>query len=242
MPVFQRFDLLGKCLDAIPEAVDDIEYDITIFDNGSPKEVADEFYGSRTDKNLKVIRSKDNLGFPIACNRGAGQGFAPLIFFLNDDVILEKGSVNRLVRVMDDPSIGIAGMRLMFPEATDLTQNNFQRPAGKVQHVGLETNIRAELYHIFLGWSGDNPKVKATKKVYAVTGAALMIRRALWTKIGGFNSIYGTGTYKHIKIPLIHKIISDRCNILIVGNRNDRKIVPMLLTTITKPKHLHFMS
>lgn len=202
IPVYQRFDLLQQCLESIPGAVGDHNYSITVFDNGSPKEEADEFYSSLNIENLKVIRSRDNLGFPVACNRAANLGFAPLIFFLNDDVILEPGSVDLLIKNMDDPRIGIVGMKLVFPEYTDLQQDAIRRSSGKLQHIGIETNIRAELYHVFLGWSPNHPKVMAMREVFAVTGAALMTRRNLWKQIGGFNPVYGTGAYEDVEYAM----------------------------------------
>jgi GT2 family glycosyltransferase len=72
------------------------------------------------------------------------------------------------------------------------------RPAGKVQHVGLCTNIRGEFYHVFLGWSPDHPKVMKVWEVYAVTGAALMTRRGIFDKVGRFNIMYGQGTWEDI--------------------------------------------
>ena len=89
-------------------------------------------------------------------------------------------------------------MRLMFPEyAGGLNQNI--RPANSIQHVGLETDIHGNFVHSFIGWRPDHPKVLAQREVYAVTGAALMTRRNLWNKIGGFNEIYGQGTFEDVE-------------------------------------------
>jgi GT2 family glycosyltransferase len=113
IPVHGRFDLLRKCLEYIPDAFGDITYQIYIFDNGSPKEEADLFYP--VDRSIKVIRSKENIGFPRACNRMVAAGRSPLIFLLNSDVMLAENSVDLLVREMDNPDVGVVGMRLVFP-------------------------------------------------------------------------------------------------------------------------------
>jgi GT2 family glycosyltransferase len=202
IPVHGRFDLLKRCLESIPEAIDDIPYQVYIFDNGSPKEEADEFY-KNLDKSVKVTRSKDNLGFPESCNRLVNSGKSPLLFLLNSDVILHKNSMDLLVRAMDDPKIGVAGMRLIFPDdAETLTQDTKVRPAGKLQHIGLTTNIRAEVIHAFIGWGAEHPKVMAQKEVFAVTGAALMTRRDIWRKIKGFRVEYGVGTYEEVDFQM----------------------------------------
>jgi GT2 family glycosyltransferase len=203
IPVHQRFDLLQQCLLALPDACGDINYKVIIFDNGSPQEQADEFYSQDFgNQNIKVIRNKENIGFPRACNTGFNHGFSSLVFFLNDDVILDPGSVPLLVKEFDDPKIGIVGMKLVFPEHTDLPQDAMNRPAGKIQHIGLETNINADFVHLYLGWSQDHPKVNQRRNAYAVTGAAMMTRRQLFTRAGKFYEGYGRGTWEDVDFCL----------------------------------------
>ena len=112
IPVHRRFDLLTQCLDALPDAFGGIAHEVIIVDNASPKDEADPFY---REHKYRIIRNKENAGFPKACNRGANMSNAPLLFFLNSDVIMDKGSGDLLVRAMDDPRVGIAGMKLLFP-------------------------------------------------------------------------------------------------------------------------------
>jgi len=196
IPVYGRFDLLKECLEAIPDAMSNLTYQVYLFDNASPREEADKFYPT-LDRSIKVIRSKDNLGFPKACNRLAGASKSPLIFLLNSDVILDPGSVDLLVRTIDDPKIGVVGMKLVFPDNSGELEPT-RRPAGKLQHIGLTTDIRANVIHAFMGWSPDHPRVMAQREVFAVTGAALMTRRNIWSKAKGFNEIYGHGTFEDV--------------------------------------------
>jgi GT2 family glycosyltransferase len=192
IPVHRRFDLLARCLDSIPEAAGDVAYNIVCIDNASPAEEA-KFYDDRDD--IFVIKNMTNLGFPKACNQGARRKTSPYIFFLNSDVILEPHSIEILLGDFVDPIIGVAGMMLKFPEYAE-GLNQEIRPSGRVQHVGLETNIHGSWIHQFVGWHVDNPKVIARRSCYAVTGAALMTRRVLWNKIGGFDETYGLGTWE----------------------------------------------
>lgn len=203
IPVYGRFDLLTQCLDAIPEAARNIKCEIILVDNNSPdKEEANRFYSSRDD--FILIRNKENLGFPKACNQGAKKAIAPLLFMLNSDVILYKDAIDYLVRDMDDPKIGVAGMLLLFPEYAEGLDHRI-RPAGKVQHAGLDTNIHGNFIHTFIGWEADNPKVLAQRDCYAVTGAALMTRKRLYIENGGFNEEYGLGTHEDVDYCLTMK-------------------------------------
>ena len=201
IPVHQRFDLLRQCLNAIPNAAGDVSYKIIIFDNASPPDEANKFYPT-IDKSIKIARSKQNIGFPRACNQGVHRGNSPLLFFLNSDVILEPNSIDKLVRIMDDPKMGVVGMRLIFPEE-HAGLNDQIRPAGKLQHIGLSVNIRGEVHHPFMAWRADHPRVMMQDEVFAVTGAALMTRRKIWIQAKGFNEIYGAGTFEDVEFCCI---------------------------------------
>lgn len=188
IPVYNSFDYLGDCLDSIPDAAGDVDYFITIVDNGSDKDKADRFYKKYEDMdNISIERFNRPLGFPRACNIGTKRKACPLIFFLNADVTLEPDSITELVKTMDDPEVGVVGMKLLFSEGTP------HGPDGTVQHVGLTMNIQAKPFHLFLGWSSDNPRVNAMDDAWAVTGAALMTRRKIFNKVGGFEEKYGKG-------------------------------------------------
>ena len=196
IPVYGKLDFLEKCLDCIPSAAGDISYHIYIHDNGSTPEEKGFYKTLAGDKNITVMQTKRNLGFPVACNMAAKKGNSPLLFFLNDDCFLEPNAISEMVKELDDPKVGVVGAKLLFPDDTP------HGPAGMVQHVGIELNIRAELYHQFIGWTPNNPKVLAKTEAMAVTGAALMTRRILWNKVGGFWPGYGAGTHEDVELCL----------------------------------------
>lgn len=201
VPVYRRFDILSKCLEALPKAISST-YNLIIVDNGSPKDEADSFYNQIPHSpNIVIIRNKENLGFPKACNIGSRRKNSPLIFFLNSDVILYPGSLDKLIETINKPEeveIGVVGMKLIFPPDGCAGLNQDIRPAGRLQHIGLETNIRGEFIHIFVGWDADHPKVNAVRNPYVVTGAALLTKRSIWNKAGGFFEGYGLGTWEDV--------------------------------------------
>jgi len=201
IPVYGRFDLLEKCLDAIPASIS-TAYRVILVDNASPDKLeATRFYETYKDKYSSLVVNHENRGFPFACNRGAKEGTSPLILFLNSDIILEPGSLDKLIRGLDDPKVGIAGMLLVFPEYAGSLRPDI-RPAGKVQHVGLEMNQQGQFIHMYVGWSADNPKVLSRHDSYAVTGAALLIRRELFVRAKMFDLEFGLGTFEDVSLCL----------------------------------------
>lgn len=201
-----RFDMLEKCLDALYREAQYVPLGIFIMDNASDQgeRIQNEHlfkYVPEKDpaagvREFRTNRTHQQLGFPESNNIMAKMGRAPLILFLNDDVELHEGSLSKIVDTFDEPSYGIVGIKLIFPP----TVTGPGRPAGKVQHVGWEMNVQGNPIHPLIGWSPDHPKTCVSRECFAVTGAALTIRRSLFNKIGGFPMIYGKGTWEDIDI------------------------------------------
>lgn len=197
IPVFGRFEMLERCLRAIPDACGDIPYAIYLIDNASPdKEKAMQFYQGdffRSTSFCSLRRLPQNNGFPRACNLGAKSGKSEFILFLNSDVFLQPKAIQIMVEDLKaDASIGVVGPKLLFAEGTPHGEY------GKVQHAGLAFNIRGEPIHQFIGWNGDHPKVNKREFVPMVTGACLLTRRNLFEQAGGFFEGYGIGTWEDI--------------------------------------------
>lgn len=197
-----RFDMLATCLDALYREAQTTPLSIYIQTSGVPQEdllANQELLTYQSDKdpahgvvNFEVKKSLQNLGFPIGANSCAKVGKSPLILFLGDDVELKPGAIDKIVRRFDEPDIGIVGIKLLFPENS--TSPN--RPAGKVQHVGLGLSVKGVTIHPLVGWSADNPKTCISRDVWAVTGAAYTIRRNLFNQMRGFDPIFGLGTFE----------------------------------------------
>lgn len=199
-----RFDLLEKCLNAVYREAHDHSISVILIDNGSAmqeKVINQHLFAYSPNKDLQgnikwqTKRLPENMGFIESANEGARMGRAPLIMFLSDDVELQPGVIDRVLRDMDDPKTGVVGIKLLFPP--DSTSPI--RPAGKVQHVGVALNIHADPIHPLIGWRGDHPKTCVTREdVFAVTGACFTIRRSLFEKAGHWNRMFGKGTYEDI--------------------------------------------
>jgi GT2 family glycosyltransferase len=145
-----------------------------------------------------VKRLQQNVGFPMAANEVARMGASNLILFISDDVELWEGTLQRMIDDMNDKTVGIVGTKNLFP----ITSTSPSRPAGTVQHIGLAMNIRGEIIHPLVGWSSDNPRCNQTRDVFATTGACFLIRRELFNRAGGFDTVYGRGTYEDVTLCL----------------------------------------
>jgi GT2 family glycosyltransferase len=94
---------------------------------------------------------------------------------------------------MDDPEVGMAGPKLLFPE-----DDSRHGPPGRIQHAGIEFDIGGHPQHVFIGWSADHPKANQECNVPAITGACFITRRNIWREAGGMQALYGAGTYEDV--------------------------------------------
>lgn len=198
-----RFDMLELCLKAIyRDATHPLT--ITIVDDASKKEEKLHYshlftYQPEWDVHGNVVshksrRNEKQEGFISSCNAGAKGGKAPFLSIITDDVEIHEGYFDQIYKVMQDDGIGVVGSRLIFPP----TSNHKARPAGKIQHVGVALDIRANAVHPLVGWSPDNPKTQISREVLAVTGAIFTTKTKLFHSFGGFDPIYGLGYWEDV--------------------------------------------
>lgn len=189
-----RVDMFTKCVDALlPEILPD--YRVHVHNNGHPSKEYEEVYKKLPGDSV-IIRSNQPSGFPNGANTVIRSGNAPIVLFVTDDVFLRPGAITSLLSRMSDTSIGQCGLKLVFPEDSI----DPIRPAGKVQHIGMASNIRGEMIHPLIGWSQDNPKCNIPREVLAVTGASFMIRRNVFNRVGGFDPAYGKGYFEDMDL------------------------------------------
>ncbi len=196
-----RVDLFEKCLTAVLEQIKDIQARLYIFVNSPPDETLTKYQQvcANVPSASRVIWGKSGmLGYPAACNKVMKAGLSPLILLVTDDVILHPNCINTLIERMNDETIGLCGLKLLFPdESTDTT-----KPSGKVQHIGHMMNIRGEVQHALIGWSTEHPKCNISRDVFSVTGAAFIIRRHLFYRAHCFYEGYGKGTFEDVDLAL----------------------------------------
>lgn len=191
-----RVDLFEKCIQSILPQMRP-EYRMYVCNNGHPSKEYEEVYKLMPEGSV-VKRVNQKEGFSYGANTAIKAGNAPLVLFITDDVFLHEGTIEKLLVRMQDESIGQCGYKLLFPE--DSTDPN--RPAGKVQHVGMGANIRGDMVHPLIGWSADNPRCNISREVLAVTGASFIIRRKVFNQVGGFDTAYGNGYYEDTDLSM----------------------------------------
>jgi GT2 family glycosyltransferase len=131
-----------------------------------------------------VQRNDQNVGFGINCNTGALRAHGDVLFFCNQDVYAPDNAAwsagwdAHLLAAFEDPTVGIVGPRLLFPD-------------GRIQSAGAQFDAKCQPVHRCLGYSNPHhEEVSTPREVSWTTGAALAIRRDLFMELGGFDAAY----------------------------------------------------
>lgn len=203
MPIFGQLEGAKKSVESLPAAMGDVPYRLCLVDNGSLQKEVGEWIDS-FEPMVRKVHLKSNQGFAGGVNEGAKRGSAPLIMVLTTDVTLFEGAGDKMIRVLDDPTVGLVGPMLLFPPGSQ------HGPPERVQHAGMCFNLQAKPFHIFIGWTPDHPKVNQQRDMQAVTGACFITRREIFTKLGGMNEIYGLGTYEDMEFCFLVRSLDRR--------------------------------
>jgi GT2 family glycosyltransferase len=154
--------LLENCLNSVYENVGNtITYEVIVVDNnsqdGTLKMLQEKF------PTVQIIDNNENLGFAKANNQAMRRAQGRYFLLLNNDTFVFQDSLEKLIKFMDDDkSIGAVSPRLLNED-------------GKTtQYQGSSLNKKI--------WNSAKPV-----PVKFISGAAFLIRREAYEKIGGLD-------------------------------------------------------
>lgn len=173
IPVYNQISYTLRCLEAVRECTRDLDYQIIVVDDCSSDQTA-LMLSARRD--ITYIRNATNLGFIGACNAGARAATKNYVCFLNNDTEVCPGWMSALLNTFDTfEHVGLVGSKLVYPD-------------GRLQEAG------GIIWADFSGWNwgrlGDRnaPAYNYARQVDYCSGAAIVVPRALFRALGGFDS------------------------------------------------------
>ena len=155
--------------------------DVVFVDNGSGDGSLELV--ERRFPAITRIANRENAGFGEASNQGARAALergADAVFFVNNDVVLPRGTLERLVRALEsDADLGIVGPRVLY-------KNDPSRVWCAGGMLTWRQNLSTLLGHKEL----DGPRWRENRAVDYVAGCALLARRSVLERIGFFDAQY----------------------------------------------------
>jgi N-acetylglucosaminyl-diphospho-decaprenol L-rhamnosyltransferase len=136
IPTFGGWPTTERCLASLRRQT--VPHAVVVADNGSPDGTPERL--RETFPEVALVALPENLGFAVACNRGAAAGEGEIVVLLNNDVEARPDFLERLVAPFSDPAVGSSTPLLLGPDgatidcvgiAVDPTLAGFSRLHGR---------------------------------------------------------------------------------------------------------------
>ena len=182
IPMRDRVDLIERCLASIRERTDYPSKEFVIVDNGSIERGTLEFLRSvEREMAARIVRDDGSFNFSRLINRGAAAARGEVLAFLNNDIEADEPNwLREMVSQVMQSGIGTVGARLWYPD-------------GKLQHGGVIVGLGGVAGHAFPGIPRGHPgyfnRAYLQQNCSAVTGACMVVRRAVFHDFGGFDEL-----------------------------------------------------
>ncbi len=151
-------------------------YEIIVVDNASSDGTVDYL---KSQKDIRTIFNKENVGFPAGCNQGMEIVKGDYIVLLNNDVIVPDEWLEGLIECAEShPSIGIVG-----PMSNRVSGFQMEREV-KYKKINRMHEFAASYRRKYRKVWMETPRV---------AGFCMLIKRTVLDKVGGLDAAFGIG-------------------------------------------------
>ena len=181
IPVYNKIDYTIACLRSLAQHAGAAAFEVIVVDDASSDTTAERL---ERIGGIRVVRNAQNLGFVGSCNAGADAARGDFVLFLNNDTVVTAGWLEALLRCFDEePDAGLVGAKLVYPD-------------GRLQEAG------GIIFADGSGWNYGrfedpaDPRYNFRREADYCSGAAILIRRELLIRLGGFDARYAPAYYE----------------------------------------------
>lgn len=172
-------EVLEQCLSSFRKKTQYDCYEWIVVDNGSNEQNRMRLQKLQKEYRFLYLYEEMPFNFSKMCNLGATRAQGDLLLFLNDDIeIIEKSWLGRMVGQAIQSNTGAVGAKLWYAGTR------------QIQHVGI-TNLRIGPSHKLVTFQDDRDYYyghnRVTYNMIGVTAACLMVARAKYEEVGGFD-------------------------------------------------------
>lgn len=180
VPSWNSAELLPDCLGSLREQ--EVELEVLVVDNGSSDGTVE--YLER--EGVPHLSLPENVGFARAVNLGASRVRAPAILALNADAVLQPGAVRRLLEALEaDAALG--GVQ---PRILQMEQGGRGDPdQARLYSAGQALRRDGRAFELGAG-EAQAPRYREPREIFGVCGAACLLRRELFDRLGGYDERY----------------------------------------------------
>ena len=180
IPTRDKVDILKKCISGIQFKTSYQRWEMLVIDNGSTEPETHAYFKELVqDDRIQVLPYHDAFNYSAINNFAARRAKGDILALLNNDLeVMAPQWLGEMVSHAIRPEIGAVGAKLLYPDGT-------------VQHAGVVLGIGGVAGHVHRYLPGDDPgycyRASVTQNLSAVTGACMLVRKALYWQVGGLN-------------------------------------------------------
>jgi GT2 family glycosyltransferase len=183
IPLFNCLPLTQAMLASLRATIPaGLTHEIIFVDDGST-DATREWLGTLRDESIHVLLNERNLGYAAANNRAAAVARGNLLALLNNDLVLQPGWLEPI----------LAAHTALGANAGVIGNVQLDATTGVVDHAGLVVNVTGKPVHARALPHALARALQPVLPVPGVTGACMIIARALWQQLGGFDEQYVNG-------------------------------------------------
>ena len=181
IPTKNAQKLVMQCVESILEKTTYPNYEIIIVDNASDDAQAIAYFKQLANEhsNIRVIRDDRPFNYSQLNNNAVQYTNGELIGLINNDIeVISPDWLGEMVSIALQKNVGAVGAKLYYPNNT-------------IQHAGVVIGLGGVANHVFkhayrdsLGYFG---RAKLISSYSAVTAACLIIKKSIFTEVGGLD-------------------------------------------------------
>lgn len=176
---------LTRCISSILERTTYDNYEIIVVENNSVSEEIFAYYKKiQENPAIRVITYEGGFNYAKINNLGVSRANGEYVLLLNNDTsVITPDWIEELLMYAQRKDVGAVGAKLYYEDRT-------------IQHAGVVLGLGAHrtaghshhrVDHRNLGYMG---RLCYAQNVMAVTGACLMMRKALYEELGGLDETF----------------------------------------------------
>ncbi len=185
IPNKEHLEDLTRCITSILERSTYDNYEIIVVENNSVSEEIAAYYNKiQENPAVRVITYKGEFNYSKINNLGVSKAEGEYVLLLNNDTsVITPDWIEELLMYAQRKDVGAVGAKLYYEDRT-------------IQHAGVVLGLGAHrtaghshyrVDHRNLGYMG---RLCYAQNVMAVTGACLMMRKALYEELGGLDEAF----------------------------------------------------
>ena len=180
IPHHNNFKILHNCVTSLYQSTyENIE--IIIVDNASTdssiQNIKEQF------SKLLIINSKKNLGYAGGCNLGAKTAKGELLFFLNNDTVICKDTIELLVEKITSNN-SIASVQPKIKSLINKDCFDYAGAAGGFIDFLVFPFTRGRIFSTI---EKDDNQYNDSVKIFWASGAGFITRKSIFNKMDGFD-------------------------------------------------------